>query len=150
MLSLGATRHIALKHLPTGFMQAYSLENGTVFAFTSVVNDILQHGIPRFANFRDSAGERLSIVLWGQHACGHNGAGPSRGAYVRQPVPADIDFLQRRIRDYTKIKGELEQCRHVRQECQKTKKALSQMRFEELTVMCSDRGLVQPERSWKA
>jgi hypothetical protein len=66
-LSLGATRDIVLRHLPTGFTQSYALQNGTAFVFPSEVNDVFEHGIPRHSESGHIAhtGERLALIVWG-------------------------------------------------------------------------------------
>ena len=60
--SFGATRELELKHEETGKTFKFPQNNGDCFAFTSEVNNVFLHGVPKV---HTNILPRFSIIAWG-------------------------------------------------------------------------------------
>lgn len=62
--SFGASRELAILHDKTEQQFRFPQNNGDIFAFTSKVNQLFQHGIPK--SNKIDIGPRFSIIVWGR------------------------------------------------------------------------------------
>jgi len=71
--SFGASRELAILHDKTEQTFRFPQNNGDIFAFTSKVNQLFQHGIPK--SNKIDIGPRFSIIVWGRRKTlnGNNG-----------------------------------------------------------------------------
>jgi hypothetical protein len=60
--SFGATRALVFKHVETGHQFSFPQANGDVFAFTTKVNAMFQHGVPKEASVGPAP--RFSVIAW--------------------------------------------------------------------------------------
>jgi len=60
--SFGATRELEFKHEKTNNTFKFPQNNGDCFAFTSDVNDVFLHSVPKTSR---NVGPRFSIIVWG-------------------------------------------------------------------------------------
>jgi len=65
--SFGATRELVFMHPQSGGQQfSFPQKNGDVFAFDSMVNQRLMHGVPRATSHSTAPAPRFSIIAWGR------------------------------------------------------------------------------------
>lgn len=71
--SFGACRELAILHDKTEQQFRFPQNNGDIFAFTSKVNQLFQHGVPK--SNKIDIGPRFSIIVWGRRKTlnGNNG-----------------------------------------------------------------------------
>ena len=62
--SFGASRELAILHDKTEQQFRFPQNNGDIFAFTSKVNQLFQHGVPK--SNKIDIGPRVSIIVWGR------------------------------------------------------------------------------------
>ena len=62
--SFGASRELAILHDKTEQQFRFPQNNGDIFAFTSKVNQLFQHGVPK--SNKIDIGPRFSIIVWGR------------------------------------------------------------------------------------
>lgn len=62
--SFGASRELAILHDKTKQEFRFPQNNGDIFAFTSKVNQLFQHGVPKSTKI--DIGPRFSIIVWGR------------------------------------------------------------------------------------
>lgn len=62
--SFGASRELSILHPKTDQTFTFPQNNGDVFAFTSEVNKVFQHGVPKSKHI--DIGPRFSIIVWGR------------------------------------------------------------------------------------
>lgn len=62
--SFGASRELAILHDKTEQQFRFPQNNGDIFAFTSKVNQLFQHGVPKSKKI--DIGPRFSIIVWGR------------------------------------------------------------------------------------
>ena len=62
--SFGASRELAILHEKTDQIFSFPQNNGDIFAFTSDVNKVFKHGVPKSKTI--DIGPRFSIIAWGR------------------------------------------------------------------------------------
>lgn len=64
-LSLGGTRNLCFKHVESGRIFNFPMNNGDIFCFDHLTNKKFMHGISKLKN-TNIDNRRLSIILWGK------------------------------------------------------------------------------------
>lgn len=64
-LSLGGSRSLAFKHVESGQIFYFPMNNGDIFCFDHMTNKKFMHGIPKLKNI-ETENIRLSIIIWGK------------------------------------------------------------------------------------
>ncbi|ETO16400.1 hypothetical protein RFI_20936 [Reticulomyxa filosa] len=64
--SFGMKRELEFKHVKSQEIFNIPQYNNDVFAFTTIVNDKFQHGVPKAKTNQSSIKQRFSIIVWGK------------------------------------------------------------------------------------
>lgn len=96
-ISLGAARSLVFVHEASGHSFDFPQRNGDCFAFTSDVNNMFTHGVPRV---NTPIGDRFSIIVWGRRRTinARNGGEVASGADVRLKDGSEVQTVEDAIR----------------------------------------------------
>lgn len=64
--SFGCPRKLDFKHIDSDKIFSFPQNNGDIFGFTTEINKLFMHGVPKSNSNYINNGERFSIIIWGE------------------------------------------------------------------------------------